>query len=99
MLLQIPYSLDELVATGQFLWRRKQAGHGLMRLFFIGDTDDGETEVVEDDFEQRPGGSSSTIRAVMEGSLMTGWAERQRDAHFGAAVATAGDGETLLFAE
>ena len=27
MLVQIPYSLDELVATRQFLWRRKRAGH------------------------------------------------------------------------
>jgi nucleoside-diphosphate-sugar epimerase len=54
MLVQIPYSLDELVATGQFLWRRKRAGHGLSRVFFVGDTDEGGREEAEDDFEQRP---------------------------------------------
>lgn len=40
MLLQIPYSLDELVATGQFLVRRKRAGHSLVRVFLVGDTDE-----------------------------------------------------------
>lgn len=42
MLLQIPYSLDELVATGQFLRRRRKAGRSLLQVFFTGDTDDGE---------------------------------------------------------
>jgi nucleoside-diphosphate-sugar epimerase/uncharacterized membrane protein len=41
MLVQIPYSLDELVATTQFLWRRKRAGHSLLRVLMVGDTDDG----------------------------------------------------------
>jgi hypothetical protein len=58
MLLQIPYSLDELVATGQFLWRRKRAGQSLIRVFFVGDTDDRaddrDPEAAEDDFEQTP---------------------------------------------
>jgi hypothetical protein len=54
MLLQIPYSLDELAATGQFLWRRRQAGQGLIRVFFVGDTDEGASKPVEDDFEQSP---------------------------------------------
>jgi hypothetical protein len=40
MLLQIPYSLDELVATGQFLIRRKRRGQSLLRIFFVGDTDE-----------------------------------------------------------
>lgn len=34
MVMQIPYSLDELVATGQFLLRRKRAGKNLLRVFF-----------------------------------------------------------------
>lgn len=41
MLLQIPLSVDELVATGQFLWRRKSQGHSLLRAFIFGDTDEG----------------------------------------------------------
>jgi nucleoside-diphosphate-sugar epimerase/uncharacterized membrane protein len=40
MLLQIPYSLDELVATGQFLRRRKRAGQSLVHVFLMGDTDE-----------------------------------------------------------
>ncbi|GAA3947136.1 vitamin K epoxide reductase family protein [Allohahella marinimesophila] len=55
MLIQIPYSIDELVATGQFLYRRKKKGRPLLRVFFMGDTDDGPTEQIEDSFEQTPG--------------------------------------------
>jgi len=45
MLLQIPYSLDELLATGQFLKRRYKQGKPLLKIFFTGDTDDDETTV------------------------------------------------------
>lgn len=54
MLLQIAYSFNELVATGQFLYRRKKAGQPLLRVFFVGDTDEGETKPEEDDFERPP---------------------------------------------
>ena len=36
--------------------RRKQAGQGLTRIFFVGDTDEGGREEREDDFEQSPRG-------------------------------------------
>ncbi len=39
MLLQITYSANELVATGQFLLRRRRAGRPWLRIFFTGDTD------------------------------------------------------------
>jgi hypothetical protein len=39
MLIQIPYSLDELLATLQFVRRRSQAGRNWLRVFFRGDTD------------------------------------------------------------
>ena len=39
MLLQIPYSLDELAATSEFLLRRYRQGHGFVRIFLVGDTD------------------------------------------------------------
>jgi nucleoside-diphosphate-sugar epimerase/uncharacterized membrane protein len=56
MVLQIPYSLDELVATGQFLLRRKRAGKNVLRVFFVGDTDEGERDPkTEEEFEQKPG--------------------------------------------
>lgn len=52
MLIQIPYSLDELVATGQFLQRRHKAGRPLLKIFFVGDTDVGDPKPITDDFEQ-----------------------------------------------
>lgn len=42
MLLQIPYSLDELVATSEFLYRKWRKGEPVIRIFFTGDTDEGE---------------------------------------------------------
>ena len=42
MLIQVPYSFDELVASGQFLVRRKKQGRPLLRIFFVGDTDEGD---------------------------------------------------------
>jgi nucleoside-diphosphate-sugar epimerase len=41
MLIQIPYSLDELLATLQFLRRRRKVGRRLMRVLIFGDTDEG----------------------------------------------------------
>jgi nucleoside-diphosphate-sugar epimerase len=40
MLLQIPYAVDELIASLQFLRRRVQAGQNWVSVFFVGDTDD-----------------------------------------------------------
>ena len=57
MLIQIPYSLDELVASLQFLRRRAQAGQSWLRVFFRGDTD-----VVEPGNE-RPPRSSDDLEA------------------------------------
>ncbi|MCW5735722.1 MAG: NAD-dependent epimerase/dehydratase family protein [Enhydrobacter sp.] len=42
MLIQIPYSLDEVQATLQFLRRRRQAGRKVLRVLLFGDTDEGE---------------------------------------------------------
>lgn len=38
VLIQIPYSLDELRATAQFLRRRVRAGKPWLRVLFLGDT-------------------------------------------------------------
>ena len=54
MLLQIPYSLDELVATSEFLYRRVKKGRPLLRIFFMGDTDEGHDTWQGDNFERRP---------------------------------------------
>ncbi|MBI2784991.1 MAG: NAD-dependent epimerase/dehydratase family protein [Legionella longbeachae] len=55
MLIQVPYSFDELVATSVFLWRRWKAGRPVLRILFVGDTDT-ETENRQDEtnFERSP---------------------------------------------
>lgn len=42
MLLQIPYAIDELLASVQFILRRKRAGKSGLRVFFLGDADTAE---------------------------------------------------------
>lgn len=54
MLVQIPYSVDELVATFQFLRRRHKAGQPWLRIFFTGDTDEGATRFPSEDFDRGP---------------------------------------------
>lgn len=44
VLVQIPYALDELLASLQFLRRRARAGQNWLRVFFVGDTDEGGPE-------------------------------------------------------
>lgn len=71
MLLQIPYSLDELVATGQFLKRRKQAGQSLLRVFLVGDTDEGEREQQQrGEFDRGPG---AILRDAIGGGVSVPW--------------------------
>jgi nucleoside-diphosphate-sugar epimerase len=60
MLVQIPYAIDELIASLQFVRRRVRAGQNWLRVFFAGDTDksqpqdDGQTGVVADEFDRSP---------------------------------------------
>ena len=42
MLIQIPYSLDEVLASLQFLRRRRRAGRNVLRILVFGDTDEGQ---------------------------------------------------------
>ena len=71
MLLQIPYSLDELVATGQFLSRRKKAGQSLLRVFLVGDTDEGRSELQRSrEFERAPG---AILRDALGGGVSVPW--------------------------
>lgn len=52
MLFQIPYSLNELTATGEFLWRRRKVGRPLLHILLRRDTDDGPPRFEADDFER-----------------------------------------------
>ena len=54
MLVQIPYSLDELVASIEYLWRRWKKGDPLLWILLRGGTDDGDTSEPKDEFD-RPG--------------------------------------------
>tara|TARA_B100001059_G_scaffold109412_1_gene109252 strand:- start:4136 stop:6679 length:2544 start_codon:yes stop_codon:yes gene_type:complete len=66
MLLQIPFSLDELIATCQFLKRRKQQGQSVLRVFFTGDTDEDDGRRQQDSFEQSP---LQIIKAAFSGGV------------------------------
>lgn len=51
MLIQIPYSVDELVATGQFLLERRSKGKSMLLAFFRGDTMEGGRKMEEENFD------------------------------------------------
>jgi hypothetical protein len=70
MLAQIPYSLDELVATTQFLGRRKRAGQSLLRVFFVGDTDEGAAGPSPREFERSP---AQLARDMASGGVNLPW--------------------------
>jgi len=71
MLIQIPYSIDELVATGDFLWRKKKAGAPILRILFTGDTDEGEPAQRDTDEFDRPIGVMA--KDFIGGGLTTPW--------------------------
>ncbi|VTU16232.1 hypothetical protein [Variovorax sp. RA8] len=73
ILLQVPYSLDEIIATVQFLRRRARAGRPWLRVLFVGDLDEpagppGATRV--DEFARRPG---AVVRDMLAGGVNLPW--------------------------
>ena len=82
VLIQIPYSLDELLATLQFLRRRAQAGQNWLRVLFKGDTDEtlnaagtqtdgqAEGERYADEFDQSP---RVVIKNMIGGGVSLPW--------------------------
>jgi nucleoside-diphosphate-sugar epimerase len=77
VLVQIPYSLDELLATLQFLRRRAQAGQNWLRIFFVGDTDEtpqsgagADTAAPADEFDRPPG---AVLKAAVLGGVSLPW--------------------------
>jgi hypothetical protein len=69
-LLQMPYLLNELLATVQFLLRRAKAGQNWLRGFFVGDTDErGKPDSEEgkrDEFERPP---AAVMRDMVYGGV------------------------------
>jgi len=74
VLVQIPYSLDELLATLQFLRRRAKAGQSWLRVLFVGDTDEmpktDAADPVGDEFDQAP---SAVIRSIVGSGVSLPW--------------------------
>jgi len=74
ILLQIPYSLDELLATLQFLRRRAKAGQNWLRVLFVGDTDEARDEKSAapaiDEFDQSAG---AVIKNMISGGVSLPW--------------------------
>jgi len=70
MLIQIPYSLDELLATLQFMRRRVKAGRSWLRVFLFGDTDEGKANASADEFDARPG---TVLKEVWTGGVSLPW--------------------------
>ena len=70
VLVQIPYSLDELVAACQFLRRRAQAGRSWLRVFLFGDRDEDGEERSQDEFDGRPG---TALAKMWSGGVNLPW--------------------------
>lgn len=75
ILIQIPYSLDEIIATLQFVRRRMQAGRSGLTVFFRGDTDTvtadaGGARSAVDEFHQPPG---VVVRNMLAGGVNLPW--------------------------
>lgn len=72
ILIQIPYSLDELLASLQFIRRRARAGRNWLTVLFRGDTDEGgrRGEGGADEFDTRP---SQVLREVFLGGVNLPW--------------------------
>ncbi len=71
MLVQIPYSLDELLATLQFLARRRKKGCSVMRVLLFGDTDDGSDDASRQDEFSRP--PMTVVRGMVGGGVSLPW--------------------------
>ena len=74
VLIQIPYSLDELLATAQFLRRRVRAGQPWLRVLFLGDTDElpaaADERDVRDEFDQPLG---VVLKSIVGGGVGLPW--------------------------
>lgn len=70
MLIQIPYSFDELLASVQYLRARMRAGTSLLRALLFGGTCDGDAADKTDDFD-RPAGQ--VLHDILRGGVTFPW--------------------------
>lgn len=72
VLIQIPYSLDELLASLQFLRRRAKAGRSWICVLFLGDTD--EVDPARTAAPDHSGQSASAlVKAALSGGVSLPW--------------------------
>lgn len=71
VLIQIPYSLDELLASVQFVRRRVNAGQNALRVFLFGDTDDGRETAGETLELDRSAGA--VLKEAIAGGVSLPW--------------------------
>ena len=70
MLIQIPYSVDELIATGQFLAERRRKGKSVILAFLRGDTMEGGRKMEDEDFSGSPW---AIIKDMLGGGVNLPW--------------------------
>ena len=70
MLLQIPYSFDEILATLQFLKARREQGKALWHVLMHGDTMDGGSADSSDNYEAPP---LAVLREMLSGGVSVSW--------------------------
>ena len=70
MLIQIPYSVDELLATLQFVKRRAKAGKSMLRVFLFGDTDEGPDGEPSREFNR---GAGEILTDMWSGGVNLPW--------------------------
>lgn len=70
MLLQIPYSFDELLATAQFLRDRHRHGKNLWHVLVHGDTIEGGNADYSDNFEAPP---AAVLKEMLKGGVTAPW--------------------------
>lgn len=70
MLIQIPYAVDELVATIQFVRRRVRQGQNWLRMFLFGDADPDAARDDGDEFDRGPG---EVVRDMLAGGVNLPW--------------------------
>lgn len=74
VLVQIPYSLDELLATLQFIRRRARAGQNWLKVLVHGDTDETADvpsgEPLADEFDRSP---AAVVEAAVRGGVSLPW--------------------------
>ena len=71
MLIQIPYSFDEIVATIGFLKRRSRAGRPWVKVLFTGDTDEYNAFDYDADNFRRP--ALAVVKDMLTGGITMPW--------------------------